>query len=60
MHVREAGKPDGKSPLGQSRHRWKDNITIYLKELRVQHFLERFKGLYSNVYMNTSRLNKTR
>jgi hypothetical protein len=25
-------KPEGKSSLGRSRHRWEDNIKIYLKE----------------------------
>jgi hypothetical protein len=24
-----AGKPEGKKPLGRSRHRWKDNIKMY-------------------------------
>jgi len=27
------GKPEGKGPLGRSRHRWKDTITIFVKEL---------------------------
>jgi hypothetical protein len=26
------GKPEGKEPLGRPRHRWKDNIKIYLGE----------------------------
>jgi hypothetical protein len=25
------GKPEGKRPLGRLRHRWVDNIKIYLK-----------------------------
>ena len=25
------GKPDGKRPLGRSRHRWEDNIKMHLK-----------------------------
>jgi hypothetical protein len=28
-----AGKPDGKSPLGRPRHRWVDNIKMYLREI---------------------------
>jgi hypothetical protein len=27
------GKPDGKRPLGRSRHRWKDNIKADLQEV---------------------------
>jgi hypothetical protein len=27
------GKPDGKSPLGRTRHRWVDNITVGLGEI---------------------------
>jgi hypothetical protein len=27
------GKPEGKIPLGRPRCRWKDNTTIYLKEV---------------------------
>jgi hypothetical protein len=26
------GKPEGKRPLGRTRHRWEDNIKIYLQE----------------------------
>jgi hypothetical protein len=26
------GKPEQKTPLGKSRHRWKDNIAVDLKE----------------------------
>ena len=26
-------QPDGKSPLGRPRHRWKDNIKMYFKEI---------------------------
>jgi hypothetical protein len=25
------GKPDGKRPLGRQRHRWLDNIKMYLR-----------------------------
>ena len=28
-----AGKGTGKRPLGRPRHRWEDNIIIYLKEI---------------------------
>jgi hypothetical protein len=28
------GKPEGKGPLGRPRHRWVDNIRMYLLELR--------------------------
>jgi len=27
------GKPEGKRPLGKSRHRWEDNIKMHLKEV---------------------------
>jgi hypothetical protein len=27
------GKPEGKRPLGRSRHRWEDNIRIDLQEV---------------------------
>ena len=40
-HIREGrgvhrvlvGKPEGKKPLGRSRHRWEDNIKMYLQEV---------------------------
>jgi len=28
-----AGKPEGKRPLGRSRHRWKENMKIDLQEV---------------------------
>ena len=27
------GKPEGKRPLGRTRHRWKDNIKLDLQEV---------------------------
>ena len=27
------GKPDGKRPLGRTRHRWEDNIKMDLQEV---------------------------
>jgi hypothetical protein len=27
------GKPEGRRPLGRPRHRWEDNIRIYLEEV---------------------------
>jgi hypothetical protein len=27
------GKPEGKRPLGKPRHRWVDNIKMYLREI---------------------------
>jgi len=27
------GKPEGKKPLSRPRHRWKDNITMDLREI---------------------------
>jgi hypothetical protein len=27
------GKPEGKRPLGRPRHRWVDNIKMYLREM---------------------------
>ena len=29
------GKPTGKRPLGRPRHRWEDNIRMYLKEIGI-------------------------
>jgi hypothetical protein len=28
------GNPEGKRPLGRSRHRWEDNIKMDLREIR--------------------------
>ena len=30
-----AGKRTGKGPLGRPRHRWDDNMKIYIKEIGV-------------------------
>jgi hypothetical protein len=27
------GKPEGKRPLGRPRHRWVDNIKLYLRKI---------------------------
>jgi len=27
------GKPEGKRPLGRTRHRWEDNVRMDLKEI---------------------------
>jgi hypothetical protein len=27
------GKPEGTRPLGRPRHRWEDNIRLYLREI---------------------------
>ena len=27
------GRPEGKRPLGRPRHRWEDNIKMYVKEV---------------------------
>jgi len=27
------GKPEGRRPLGRSRHRWEDNIKMYIQEV---------------------------
>jgi hypothetical protein len=27
------GKPEGKRPVGRPRHRWIDNIKMYLREI---------------------------
>jgi hypothetical protein len=27
------GKPDGKKPLGRPRHKWENNIKMYLQEV---------------------------
>ena len=29
------GTPTGKSPLGRPRHKWEDNIRMYLKEMGI-------------------------
>ena len=29
------GKPAGKRPLGMPRHKWEDNIRMYLKEIGI-------------------------
>jgi len=29
------GRPEGKRPLGRPRHRWKDDIKMDLKEIRI-------------------------
>jgi hypothetical protein len=29
------GRPEGKRPLGRSRRRWEDNITIDLREIGI-------------------------
>jgi hypothetical protein len=31
------GKPEGKRPLGRPKHRWVDNINIYLAEIGLGH-----------------------
>jgi len=28
------GKPEEKRPLGRHRHRWEDNIRMYVREIR--------------------------
>jgi hypothetical protein len=32
------GKPEGKRPLGRHKHRWEDNINIYLRELGLDSY----------------------
>jgi hypothetical protein len=29
------GRPEGKRPVGRHRHRWKDNIKIDLRKIRI-------------------------
>ena len=29
------GKPTGKRPLGRPKHRWKDNVRMYFKEIGI-------------------------
>jgi hypothetical protein len=29
------GRPEGKRPLGRPRHRWEDNIKMYLREIGI-------------------------
>ena len=33
VHKVLVGKPEGKRPLGRPRHRWEDNIKMYLQEV---------------------------
>ena len=33
VHRVLVGKPEGKKPLGRPRHRWEDNINMYLQEV---------------------------
>jgi hypothetical protein len=33
VHRVLVGKPEGKKPLGRPRHRWGDNIKMYLQEV---------------------------
>jgi hypothetical protein len=35
IHRVFVGKPEGKRPLGRRRHRWEDNIKIYLQKVEV-------------------------
>jgi hypothetical protein len=35
------GGPEGKRTLGRPRHRWEDNIKMYLQEMRCGHVLDR-------------------
>jgi hypothetical protein len=30
------GKPEGKRPLGRPRCRWKDNIKVYLRNIKLE------------------------
>jgi predicted PP-loop superfamily ATPase len=30
------GKPEGKRPLGRCRHRWKNNVKMYLREIGLR------------------------
>jgi hypothetical protein len=32
-HHNFVGKPEGKRPLGSSRHEWEDNISMHLREI---------------------------
>jgi hypothetical protein len=34
------GKPEGKRPLRRPRHRWEDNIKMYLQEVGWGHGLD--------------------
>jgi len=51
------GKPEGKRPLGRPRHRWEDNIRMYLREVRfgcvdwmeLAQDRDRWRGLVSAV-----------
>jgi hypothetical protein len=34
------GKPEGRRPLGRPRHRWENNIKMYLQEIGWGHGLD--------------------
>jgi hypothetical protein len=47
------GMPEGKRPLGRSRHRWKDNIKMDLRELEwggmIGIYLDQWRALVNTV-----------
>ena len=51
------GKPEGKRPLGRPRHKWVDNIKMYLEEvgrgcgdwMELAHNRDRWRSLVSTV-----------
>jgi hypothetical protein len=51
------GKPEGKSSLGRSRHRWEDNIKLDLQEvgrgggdwMELAQDMDRWRGLVGTV-----------
>jgi hypothetical protein len=57
------GKPEGKRPLGRTRHRWKDNIRMVLREIEVVDWMhltqdrDQWKALVNTV-MNLQVLKK--
>jgi hypothetical protein len=57
VHRVLVGKPEGKRPLGRLRHRWEDNIKMYLQEvvggcgdrMKVAQDRDRWRALVSTV-----------
>jgi hypothetical protein len=60
MHVRFlVGNPEGKKPLGRTRCKWKDNITVYLKDIQIcRHWVHvAWSGTSGNTFVVNTKLN---
>jgi hypothetical protein len=52
------GKPEGLRTLGRSRHRWKDNIKMYLREIGLESGLDSSGSEYKPVAGSCERGNE--